>query len=77
MMLLVLVLVLVLYALLAVYRLYWHPLAAFPGPKCAAVTGWYEFVHDILRKGQFIWTIEQLHERYGILSLSLCVCVWC
>lgn len=65
-MLFLLVAVVLAYAvLLPVYRLYFHPLAAFPGPKCAAATSWYEFFHDILRKGQFIWTIEQLHEQYG------------
>ena len=71
MMLLLLLLLLLLWAFLAVYRLYFHPLAAFPGPKCAAVTGWYEFVHDILRKGQFIWVVEQLHERYGTVFLRV------
>lgn len=65
-MLFLLVAVVLAYAVvLPLYRLYFHPLAAFPGPKCAAVTSWYEFFHDILRKGQFIWTIEQLHEQYG------------
>ena len=53
---------------LPVYRLYFHPLAAFPGPKFAAGTGWYEFFYDILCKGQFIWKIEQLHEQYGWFS---------
>lgn len=67
-MLVVLVGVVVVYAVvvLPVYRLCFHPLAAFPGPRCAAVTGWYEFFYDIVCKGQFIWKIEQLHEQYGL-----------
>ena len=53
-----------------IYRLCFHPLAKFPGPKLAALTRWYEFYHDIVHKGCFIWKLEELHERYGI-SLPL------
>ena len=48
-----------------VYRLYYHPLAKFPGPKLAALTGWYEFYHDIVRRGYFLWKIRDLHDQYG------------
>lgn len=53
-----------------VYRIYFHPLTKFPGPKVAALTKWYEFYHDIIHKGCFIWKLQQLHDRYGI-RLSL------
>ncbi|KAI9925860.1 hypothetical protein MW887_005666 [Aspergillus wentii] len=49
----------------ATYRLYFHPLAKFPGPKLAAISGWYEFYHDIIHRGQFIWKVDQLHRTYG------------
>lgn len=52
-------------AALAVYRVTLHPLAKFPGPKLAATTEWYEFYHDIVRQGQFIWQIQKLHDQYG------------
>ncbi|KAK7918195.1 hypothetical protein PG985_010069 [Apiospora marii] len=52
-------------AALAVYRVTLHPLAGFPGPKLAATTEWYEFYHDIVRQGQFIWQIQKLHDQYG------------
>jgi len=50
---------------LAVYRLFWHPLAKFPGPKIAALTLLYEFYHDVIRGGQYTWVIKSMHERYG------------
>lgn len=53
----------------AIYRLYFHPLAKFPGPKVAALTGWYEAYHDMYRRGMFIWKIQEMHEKYGMLCL--------
>ncbi|KAJ3494206.1 hypothetical protein NLG97_g4228 [Lecanicillium saksenae] len=49
----------------SVYRLYFHPLSGFPGPKIAAVSHLYEFYHDVLRDGMFIWEIERMHKKYG------------
>jgi hypothetical protein len=51
----------------AIYRLYFHPLSRFPGPKIAAVTGWYETYHDLIRRGMFVWKIQEMHEKYGKL----------
>jgi cytochrome P450 len=50
---------------LAVYRLYLHPLARFPGPKFAALTGWYEAYFEIVKKGRFTFKIDEWHDRYG------------
>ena len=51
---------------LIIYRLYFHPLAAFPGPKFAAATKWYEFYHDIIAgHGLFADQIREMHKKYG------------
>lgn len=52
---------------LVTYRLYFSPLAMIPGPKLAAATGWYEFYHDCLLAGKYIFEIERMHEVYGML----------
>lgn len=48
-----------------VYRLLFHPLARFPGPRLAAVTTWYEGYYDIVHQGRYIWQVEKMHARYG------------
>ena len=57
------------FVLLAVYRLTWHPLAGFPGPRIAAITGLYEFYYDVVHgkdAGQkYTYLITDMHEKYG------------
>ncbi|KIX08918.1 uncharacterized protein Z518_03575 [Rhinocladiella mackenziei CBS 650.93] len=60
-----LALFLALQVLLTIYRLLFHPLARFPGPKLAGISYWYEYYYDVSKKGRFIWKIMELHERYG------------
>lgn len=50
---------------LVVYRLYFSPLAHFPGSRLAASTGWYETYLDVFKGGQFIFQIEKWHRQYG------------
>lgn len=50
---------------LGIYRLYFHPLAKFPGDKLAALTGWVETYHDVFRGGKFIFKLEEWHAQYG------------
>jgi len=51
---------------LTVQRLYFSPIAKFPGPKLAAATFWYEFYFDVIKRGRYIWQIQKLHEEYGM-----------
>lgn len=55
---------------LLIYRLYFHPLSRFPGPKIAAATQWYEIYYDIFQKGQYIWELERMHDQYGTDAFS-------
>ena len=52
-------------------RLYFSPVAKFPGPKLAALTFWYEFYYDVVKRGRYTWKIIELHEQYGKMNTSL------
>ena len=51
-----------------IYRLYIDPLHHIPGPKLAAISHLYEFYHDVVRGGLFIWEIEKMHQEYGTVT---------
>lgn len=59
-------------AYVALYRLYFSPLAHVPGPKLAAITTLYEFYHDCIRLGQFVFQLDELHEQYGTTVPTCC-----
>jgi len=50
---------------ITIYRLYFSPIAKFPGPKLAALTKWYEFYYDVVLQGQFTFQIQKMHREYG------------
>lgn len=50
---------------LAFYRIYFHPLAKFPGPKLAAISRYYENYYDAWKQGRYIFEIEEMHRKYG------------
>lgn len=51
--------------LLCIYRVTLHPLARFPGPRLPAITFWFEFYHDAVRGGQYLFRIKEMHAKYG------------
>ncbi|KAL2833610.1 cytochrome P450 [Aspergillus pseudoustus] len=52
-------------SVLVIYRLWFSPIASFPGPLLAKCTFLYEFYYDWVRCGQFYIKIEELHKEYG------------
>lgn len=52
---------------LGVWRLVFSPIAQFPGPKLAALTLWYEFYFDVIKRGSYFREIAKMHEKYGTL----------
>jgi hypothetical protein len=59
------------FAFIVVRRLYFSPLAGFPGPKLAAATSWYEFYYQYWLNGQYVFQIEKMHKKYGTCYWSM------
>ncbi|KAJ5151733.1 hypothetical protein N7492_010028 [Penicillium capsulatum] len=54
--------------IITVYRLFFHPLAKYPGPKWAAITNWY--MAFFAWRGDFHLKTRAMHERYGDIVRS-------
>ncbi|KAI9784345.1 MAG: hypothetical protein M1839_002406 [Geoglossum umbratile] len=48
-----------------IYRLTFHPLAGFPGPKLAGATNLYAIYYDMFLSGYLVKHMALLHEQYG------------
>ncbi len=53
------------FVILVLYRLQFSPLAEVPGPRFAAASLWYEFYYDVIKRGSYIWKIQEMHKQYG------------
>lgn len=49
----------------AIYRLFFHPLRHYPGPKLAAVSELYRLYFDIIKGGEMTNHLHTLHAAYG------------
>ena len=48
-----------------IYRLFFHPLCHFSGPKLAAATELYQVYFDVVKGGELLNHLRQLHREYG------------
>ncbi|KAH7092140.1 benzoate 4-monooxygenase cytochrome P450 [Paraphoma chrysanthemicola] len=51
----------------AIYNLFFHPLAKFPGPWWASASYLAEFYYDVVQGGRYFAVIARMHEQYGPL----------
>ena len=52
-----------------VYRVTFHPLAKFPGPRLAALTNLYGASYDLHPDHSYCKQLPALHDRYGSISI--------
>jgi len=57
--------VIVLLIIRAIYRITFHPLARFPGPRLGAVTSLWAASYDLAKEDSLVKHLHALHERYG------------
>lgn len=50
----------------AAYRLQFHPLASFPGPREAALSN--NWIYKLSKSGKVEQELERLHQLYGIIT---------
>lgn len=51
-----------------IYRLHFHKLSRFPGPRLAAATGLYEIYFSVWGPGIFEHEIDNMHRKFGMPS---------
>ncbi|KAI9805289.1 MAG: hypothetical protein M1833_005742 [Piccolia ochrophora] len=49
----------------ALFNIFLHPLARFPGPLGAAATSWWKVYHELLKDESVIHKYIELHKHYG------------
>jgi hypothetical protein len=49
-----------------IFNIFFHPLAAFPGPRAAALTGWYKTYQEVCLGTSWIDVLGKLHGTYGM-----------
>lgn len=50
---------------MAFYRIFFHPLSKYLGPKLAGATGAYRIYYDVWKGGRMYSQLVELHKQYG------------
>ena len=53
-------------AVAAVYNLYFHPLAHFPGPRVAAASSWWQVYVELIKQESLSIKLLELNRKYGM-----------
>lgn len=56
---------------ISLYRVFFHPLSKYSGPKLAAATVWYQTYYDVWMGGELAHQVKNLHKKYGKLLENL------
>lgn len=54
-----------------IYRVTFHPLASFPGPRLAALTSLYGASYDLHPNRSYCKQLPALHDRYGLTNVRV------
>jgi len=54
----------------AVYNVFFHPLARFPGPRAAAATKLWKAYIECIKQESFCHKLEKVHAQYGMYGCS-------
>lgn len=60
-------------SLLYFLRVVTHPLRGYPGPRLAALSGWYMAYFEVVKKGALLRQVTHLHAKYNSMFFALCV----
>ena len=52
------------------FNVFYHPLAAFPGPRVAALTAWYKTYQEVFLQRSWIDVLQELHGKHGMRCMS-------
>jgi hypothetical protein len=53
------------HSLVVIYRLVFHPLSGFPGPRLARMTTFYKTYYEVVKGGELLRRTRELHGIYG------------
>lgn len=54
-----------------IYRVTFHPLAGFPGPRWAALTSLYGASYDLHPRRSYCKEFPALHDKYGLAEVLI------
>jgi hypothetical protein len=57
------------------YRVFFHPLRAFPGPVAAKATTWWKTYIEVVKQESMTDVLFKLHKEFGSCTSMIIYCV--